>query len=192
MYLVPRDIRHLTFCITTHSVPVLRMTPPLHLLSIMPADQILNPFNICGCHFSSYPVQPFYPTHRTSISQLSCVPALPFLLSDLPPYPSTCALFHFSQWPVQRMRKRKCLWWESMWNKWGGNFSLALRGPRDWWQIILSLQTNELQRGALTLDFAFKKLQPLINAWQHCVMFLTLNCIINRGPHDWQKSKQKE
>lgn len=73
------------------------MTPPLQLLSIMPADQTPNPFNICGCHFPSYPAQPFHPTHGASISQLSCVLILPFLLPDLPPFPCTCALFHFSQ-----------------------------------------------------------------------------------------------
>lgn len=104
------------------------MTPPLQLLGIMPADQTPNPFNICGCHFPSYPAQPFHPTHGASISQLSCVLILPFLLPDLPPFPCTCALFHFSQWPVQRVRgQQKCLWWESMWNKWRGNFSLVRR-----------------------------------------------------------------
>lgn len=30
----------------------------------------------------------------------------PFSLTDLPPYPSTSALFHFRQWPVQRKRKQ--------------------------------------------------------------------------------------
>lgn len=60
--LVLWDVSHLAFSITTHPVPMLCMTSPLHLLSIMLADQTPNPFNICGGHLLSYPAHPFYPT----------------------------------------------------------------------------------------------------------------------------------
>lgn len=123
LVLVLWDVSHLAFSITTHPLPALCMTPPLHLVSIMLPDQTPDQL-VFGCHIPSYPAQPFYPTHRTSISWLHRALILPFFLSDLPLYTSTSALFHFSQWPVHEKRKQQCLWWESMWNKWRRTFGV--------------------------------------------------------------------
>lgn len=121
----------------------------MHDTTIMPADQILFPFDICGCHvmfLSSATILP----HPQSIDQSQPF----FFLSDLPSYLSTCALFHFSQWPVKR-RKKQCLWWESRWNKWGGNFPPAIRGPSDWWPFIFHANTWRPFKTWLTQTQAF-------------------------------------
>lgn len=76
------DVSHLAFSITTHPHPP--SSPPLHLVSIMPADQTPDQL-VFGCHIPSYPAQLFYPTHRTSISWLHQVLILPFF----PPSPSS-------------------------------------------------------------------------------------------------------
>ena len=86
-FLLLWDVSHLAFTITTHPVPVLCMTPPLHLLSIMPADQTPQPHST-SVVVTSRPIQHDHftpPTEHQSAGFPMSWSSL-FLLSDLPPH----------------------------------------------------------------------------------------------------------